>query len=209
MLIGLDRLQENKALIRNLIALRDMRRGYKQALMLLIDLVIMVIAFIIVWLLGSADTGPPAPFVARLGSLSLLLSVGAIGSWSLGLPMVQLKSYEARGMARSAVLGAVLGLTAWGSNLVFPLVMTGSGPVLFASLFMIGSVLARLLMLRLVRGLYRLDVTVSNVLIYGAGTTGMQLALALRPDSFTRVVGFVDDNQVLQSVSVAGLPVDA
>ena len=72
---------------------------------------------------------------------------------------------------------------------------------------MIGSVLVRLLMLRLVRGLYWLDIPVRNVLIYGAGTTGMQLALALRPDIGTRVIGFVDDNKVLQSVSVAGLPV--
>ena len=209
MSIGLGRLQENKALIRSLIVLRDMRRGYKQALLLAVDLVVVVIAFVIVGLLDGASGGEVEPRAARLGALAVLLVVGAVGSWVLGLPKVQLKSYEARGMARSAALGAFLGVAAWGVDLWFTLGMTGSGPLLLASLFMIGSVLARLLMLRLVRGLYRLDVAVSNVLIYGAGTTGMQLALALRPDSGTRVVGFVDDNQVLQSASVAGLPVFA
>ncbi|WP_296642851.1 polysaccharide biosynthesis protein [Roseinatronobacter sp.] len=173
----------------------------------MIDVVIVVVAFVTVIVLENASGIVQAGVAAHLGALASLVSVAAVGSWALGLPKVQLKSYEARGMARSAGLGGLLGITAWGLNVFIGYDITGSGPVLLASLFMIGSVLVRLLMLRLVRGLYGLDIPVRNVLIYGAGTTGMQLALALRPDIGTRVIGFVDDNKVLQSVSVAGLPV--
>ncbi|MCL1629061.1 polysaccharide biosynthesis protein [Roseibaca sp. V10] len=173
----------------------------------MIDVVIVVVAFVTVIVLENASGIAQAGVAAHLGALASLVSVAAVGSWALGLPKVQLKSYEARGMARSAGLGGLLGITAWGLNVFIGYDITGSGPVLLASLFMIGSVLVRLLMLRLVRGLYGLDIPVRNVLIYGAGTTGMQLALALRPDIGTRVIGFVDDNKVLQSVSVAGLPV--
>ncbi len=202
-----DGLLRNKAFIRQLIALRDMRRDYKQVLLFMIDVVIVVVAFVTVIVLENASGIVQAGVAAHLGALASLVSVAAVGSWALGLPKVQLKSYEARGMARSAGLGGLLGITAWGLNVFIGYDITGSGPVLLASLFMIGSVLVRLLMLRLVRGLYGLDIPVRNVLIYGAGTTGMQLALALRPDIGTRVIGFVDDNKVLQSVSVAGLPV--
>ena len=202
-----DGLLRNKAFIRQLIALRDMRRDYKQVLLFMIDVVIVVVAFVTVIVLENASGIAQAGVAAHLGALASLVSVAAVGSWALGLPKVQLKSYEARGMARSAGLGGLLGITAWGLNVFIGYDITGSGPVLLASLFMIGSVLVRLLMLRLVRGLYGLDIPVRNVLVYGAGTTGMQLALALRPDIGTRVIGFVDDNKVLQSVSVAGLPV--
>ena len=202
-----DGLLRNKAFIRQLIALRDMRRDYKQVLLFMIDVVIVVVAFVTVIVLENASGIAQAGVAAHLGALASLVSVAAVGSWALGLPKVQLKSYEARGMARSAGLGGLLGITAWGLNVFIGYDITGSGPVLLASLFMIGSVLVRLLMLRLVRGLYGLDIPVRNVLVYGAGTTGMQLALALRPDIETRVIGFVDDNKVLQSVSVAGLPV--
>ena len=45
------------------------------------------------------------------------------------------------------------------------------------------------------------------MLIYGAGTTGTQLASALRSHEGIDPVAFVDDNTALQGLLVAGLPV--
>jgi FlaA1/EpsC-like NDP-sugar epimerase len=45
------------------------------------------------------------------------------------------------------------------------------------------------------------------VLIYGAGQTGQQLATALRTDNCMRVVAFVDDEQHLRGLIIAGLRV--
>lgn len=192
---------------RLLVELRDMRRSHKQILLLMIDLTTVSIAFFLVAVLNTAGSGASFSLVTPIPALGILLSVTALGSWILGLPKVQLKSYEARGMGLSAVLGVIVGIAAWAVQLVQPSTVSGAGSALLACLFIIGSVLARFLMLQVVLALYRIDIAVTNVLIYGAGTTGMQLAFALRPDRGTRVVGFIDDNMALQGVSVAGLPV--
>jgi FlaA1/EpsC-like NDP-sugar epimerase len=49
----------------------------------------------------------------------------------------------------------------------------------------------------------------SNVLIYGAGSAGRQLAVALGEGLGTRVVGFIDDDHHLQNSLVAGIRVSA
>lgn len=198
---------KNERLFRLAIALRDMRRDYKQILLLLIDVTVVLIAF---GILLALDPSMSALWVAsfeQVGTLVILLCTATVGSGLLGLPKVQLKSYEARGMGRSAILGAILGIAAFLTDLALGPLFSSSGPVLLACLFVIGSVLARFLMLQLVRRLYQVNAQVTNVLIYGAGTTGMQLALALRASENMRVVGFLDDNTVLHGISVAGLPV--
>jgi FlaA1/EpsC-like NDP-sugar epimerase len=190
-----------------LIAVRDMRREYKQVLLLFIDLVVVLIAFGIALLLDPPRLEAQLQTNEYAAVIGLFLASTALGSQLLGLPKVQLKSYEARGMGLSAVLGGIVGAVAFAVNLLFGSVFSGSGLVLFASLFVIGSVLARYLMLQVVRMLYSAKAQVKKVLIYGAGTTGMQLALALRASENMRVVGFLDDNKVLHGLSVAGLPV--
>jgi FlaA1/EpsC-like NDP-sugar epimerase len=45
----------------------------------------------------------------------------------------------------------------------------------------------------------------ANVLIYGAGASGRQVAAALAPSRSMKVVGFVDDDRSLQGASVNGL----
>ena len=44
----------------------------------------------------------------------------------------------------------------------------------------------------------------SNVLIYGAGSAGRQLAAAFRDSSDTKVVGFIDDDEHLQGSTISG-----
>jgi len=202
-----DYLDAKERVSRSLVMLRDMRRDFKQVLLLMIDLIIVLMAFVIVLGLDGPAAALRPPTIDYAAALGLLLAAAAIGSHVLGLPKVQLKSYEARGMGRSAALGGIVGCAAWLGNLAIGPVFSGSGPVLFASLFVIGSVLARFLMLQVVRMLYSINAHVTKVLIYGAGTTGMQLALALRASDNMRVVGFLDDNKVLNGLTVAGLPV--
>jgi FlaA1/EpsC-like NDP-sugar epimerase len=46
-----------------------------------------------------------------------------------------------------------------------------------------------------------------NVLIYGAGNSGQQLAASLKASGQTNIVGFLDDNTNLQKALIAGIPV--
>ena len=60
---------------------------------------------------------------------------------------------------------------------------------------------------KLERNLENLDTDKSRVLIYGAGSAGVQLASALNISSKLQAVGFIDDNKDLQGSSVSGLKV--
>jgi FlaA1/EpsC-like NDP-sugar epimerase len=61
---------------------------------------------------------------------------------------------------------------------------------------------------KLERNLENLDDDKSRVLIYGAGSAGIQLASALNISSKLKAVGFIDDNKDLQGSSVSGLKVN-
>jgi len=61
---------------------------------------------------------------------------------------------------------------------------------------------------KLERNLENLDDDKSRVLIYGAGSAGIQLASALNISSKLKTVGFIDDNKDLQGSSVSGLKVN-
>ncbi|MEO0866060.1 MAG: nucleoside-diphosphate sugar epimerase/dehydratase, partial [Pseudomonadota bacterium] len=60
---------------------------------------------------------------------------------------------------------------------------------------------------QVVLAIYRTGSDRCRVLIYGAGTTGMQLVSALRGHEMIEPVAFVDDNQALQGINVLRLPV--
>ncbi len=203
-MIPISALARVRWLRRQLVALRDMPRSGKLCVLLAVDLIVVLIAHFAAIALDPLSA--PAP-LARLADLCVLLAVAAVASHALGLPRVQLKSFEARGMGRSALLGGLLGGVALASGQILGQTLSVAGVVLFASLFVIGSVCARYLMLYILRALYELDAPARTVVIYGAGATGMQLAMALRPQNAIRVLGFVDDNRALQGVTVAGLPV--
>jgi len=61
---------------------------------------------------------------------------------------------------------------------------------------------------KLEKNLKNLDDNKSRVLIYGAGSAGVQLASALNNSSKLQSVGFIDDNKDLQGSSVSGLKVN-
>ena len=81
------------------------------------------------------------------------------------------------------------------------------GVSLFGLIFFLVSVGVRIAMLNLYLWVLRWGHRRWRVLIYGAGTTGIQLAAALKSHDSVMVVAFLDDNTGLQSMTVAGLRV--
>jgi FlaA1/EpsC-like NDP-sugar epimerase len=125
---------------------------------------------------------------------------------ALGLPRIQMKSYEMSAMGRSAILAVALVLFTVLNGRPGAILPT-TGPVIFGLIFLTLSATSRLLLLQiLLQGLSR-RAGVTRVLIYGAGTTGAQLVLALRAHASIRPIAFVDDNAVLHGMTVAGLRV--
>jgi FlaA1/EpsC-like NDP-sugar epimerase len=187
--------------------LRSLSRRQKAGIFLTIDLALVPVAMLFSFLIQSMNA-PVADIMA--GTLPilpwLLIAAGGL-SWWLGLPMVQLNAYESHAIGLTGALATVLAL-------VFALLIRIFGPALPAGTFVmfgVGYFLIaagmRALLLRAVTALYRRAQPRCRVLIYGAGTTGTQLATALKTHEAIDPVAFVDDNASLQGMLLMGLPV--
>ncbi len=182
-------------------------RPAKRAFILALDIVNVPLSL---YLTAALLTGglPGADWLRSESGVLLVLMLGSVLlSRALGLPGIQLKSYETSAMGRSAALAALLAALLSIASASIGLARAPGEPIIFALLFLFLSAAVRLALLQLLIHLYRRDVAATKVLIYGAGKTGMQLAMALKSHEAVRPVGFIDDNTVLHGMTVAGLPV--
>ncbi|MEO1550156.1 MAG: nucleoside-diphosphate sugar epimerase/dehydratase [Pseudomonadota bacterium] len=152
--------------------------------------------------------GDPTPFEYFPQGTGLFVALPLIGmgvSWVMGVPFIVLRAFEQNGIVRLGLFAFVMSVICAGLNTGLGFGLPRSIPGIWAALFLVFAVGARIL---LVRVLERMDAANQKVvLIYGAGATGHQLAAALRSDRAVRVAGFLDDNPALYRVSVAGLRV--
>jgi len=188
-------------------SLTTLPRYVKQSILLWLDVVLVPISYIASISATSGEI-PSGAFLLREWPVLAMLSVsGGVLSVALGLPRVQLKSYELSALGRSAALGAVL------AGLLALMVLTGyshvepGAPIILALVYSVFSGAARLMLLQILIAIYRMDVLETRILIYGAGKTGVQLAMAFKASEAIRIIGFVDDNSVLHGLTVAGLTV--
>lgn len=182
-------------------------RAQKQAILLALDLGLVLIAFGLVALLHFGHWPGAAWMATAWPTLAVLMLTAAVLSVALGIPHIQLKSYELSAMRRSALLAVALAGVLVAQGLLGIPVLPPGDAVTFALLFLFLTVTVRMILLQLLLVIYRSANGQCRVLIYGAGSTGMQLALALKAHAAIRPVAFIDDNPVLGRVTVAGLPV--
>lgn len=185
----------------------NLSRRNKQFVLLCLDIVLPpVILLLTLALLGRGILATVSfyelayllPMVAVLGAL--------ISSW-LGLPRVQLKSYDTMAMMRTGIYAA--GMTVIGTVLVEAVVpnFPAAGSVIFGMTLFLASVGLRLALFHMLLWVLRHDKPKQRVMIYGAGTTGVQLVAALRSHERIVPVAFIDDNDSLHSTTVSGLRV--
>ncbi|WP_240512109.1 nucleoside-diphosphate sugar epimerase/dehydratase [Pseudoruegeria sp. SK021] len=140
-------------------------------------------------------------------TVPILMGLAGLLSYALSMPSIQLNDYEAVGLPAGAVFAVLIGLAALGLNGLADGVAPFSAFVTFSVFLFLGILAGRLTMRFLLLKLLHLQNPRTNVLIYGAGRTGMQLAAALRHDPRIMPVAFVDDNPALRRMTVVGLPV--
>lgn len=184
-----------------------MSRVQKWAVLLAVDLLLIPIALLIS-VSAFMNSAPTFSMVADLMPLLLLqIAIAAPLSIALGIPNIQLKAYETRALGRTAIFGILLTITNAALSFALKSPVSAGSSFIFGLLFIVMSATSRMVMLQLLLAIYRYGQPRSRVLIYGAGTTGMQLASALKTHDTVEPVAFVDDNPALQSMTVAGLPV--
>ncbi len=188
-------------------AVDRLNRIHKRYVFLLIDVVLAPLALAITTMLVYASFFPSYAFVdMALVFLALPVAAGLL-STALGIPNIKLKAYESLAILRTAafagLLSSALYLVCRAIGQSFPVL----GVALFGVTFFLSSVGIRLAMLNIYLWVLRWGQRRWRVLIYGAGTTGIQLAAALKSHEQVMVVAFLDDNTNLQSMTVAGLRV--
>src|SRR5690606_8708902 len=139
--------------------------------------------------------------------IGLLLCATAVISSLLKVPNIRLKSYDMSGMGKIALMSGLVALVSAGLHEVADLPLSGGSYVMFGIVYFLVSAASRVVMLELLLAMYRRVNPRCRVLIYGAGTTGTQLARALAAPETIETVAFVDDNSALQGLSIMGLPV--
>ena len=188
-------------------AVERLSRIHKRFVFLLVDVILAPLALLVTVMLVGASFFPVYAF-RDLGVVFLVLPfVAAALSAALGIPNIKLKAFESLAILRTSafaiLLSAALYLMWRSTGQTFPMV----GVSLFGLIFFLISVGARLAMLNTYLWVLRWGHRRWRVLIYGAGTTGIQLAAALKSHESVVVVAFLDDNTALQSMTVAGLRV--
>ncbi len=187
-----------------LFALTTLSRPVKQTILLSLDILLVPLSLIVSLAVVAGQVPTLAAIQAEWLAMVVLTVAAAYLSIALGLPRVQLKSYELSALGRSAALGAVLALLLGGLVMVGLSAVEIGVPVILALIYSVFSATSRLLLLQILLAIYRQNVDEIRMLIYGAGKTGVQLAMALKSSADIRLVGFLDDNEVMHGMTVAG-----
>ena len=185
----------------------NMTRGQKTVVFLCIDLVLIPLALLITYSVQSLPTSPFETLVLTLPVLPYLVAVAALLEWRLGIPHVQLNDYERHAVGLTAILALLLSGISAGLAALAGIALPPGTHVMFGIIYFLCLGVSRVVIYQFVIGIYRRATPQSRVMIYGAGTTGTQLAQALKTHDSITPVAFVDDNSSLQGMMLAGLPV--
>jgi FlaA1/EpsC-like NDP-sugar epimerase len=181
---------------------KHLTRPQKRLILLSVDMQVTVISsYLVLVVSGGIEVANAWPLIAGLAMMSVAFSA------RLGLPRIKLNAYERRGVLLTAKFAClmVFGLAVACQMSISPLTLVAAAE--FGFLVFLGAVTSRYAMLTALLWTLRKEKSVRRVFIYGAGDTGLQMALALRNHQGILPVAFLDDDPDLQAISVAGLPV--
>ncbi|MBE2276636.1 MAG: polysaccharide biosynthesis protein [Rhodobacteraceae bacterium] len=180
-------------------------RRHKQLVIWMIDVAVAPAAFLLACMFTYAEIWPKTQLVRLAVMFPTLALAGGFASLAFGLPWIKLKTYESFGFGAIApyavTVGAVALFMSMAPGLYFPVV----GTLAFTLVLFLASMALRLGTLKLYFWSLRLRKPQIRVLVYGAGTTGLQLASALKSHDTIQVVAFIDDDPGLQRERLAGL----
>ena len=179
-----------------------MSRAKKRAVFLIADAALVNFAFAVL-IMAAADL---ISFRASLVFVAVS-GIAVFASLGLGLPRMKLNAY---GRHAVFITGKFATWVTVGAGVVCQLAKLPVTPAIlaeFCCLVFLASIASRYCMLTALLWILRQGQTRRRLLIYGAGDTGLQMALALRHHPQILPIAFLDDDIDLQAMTVAGLPV--
>jgi FlaA1/EpsC-like NDP-sugar epimerase len=186
---------------------KSLNKVQKRRIMLLLDGILVLVALVI----GFVAYPLPGGVIGNLGGYMLLmpymLVIGVCVSIFFGINDIQVSGYDAASVGLTALHAFSLGIASIIFADIAGLDLNLGLHLIFGVVFFCFAVGARAIILQLVLAVYRNSNKRTRVLIYGAGTTGVQLVAALRGHETIHAVAFVDDSKSLQGMRVHRLPV--
>jgi len=187
--------------------LKSMSRTQKRNVFIVIDCLLIPAALLFAFSLQLPIGGALNMMWAYLPVLPyLIVSTAALSLW-LGISSTTLNDYEASSIGQTALFAGLLAVVSTLLAMAINVPLPFNTQVVFGITYFVFSAISRAILLQIVLAIYRQGTDRCRVLIYGAGTTGMQLVSALRSHEVIEPVAFVDDSQALQGVNVLRLPV--
>lgn len=181
--------------------IRSLTRKQRAWIFLAIDLALIPVALLFTYTVQELPTSPGETLLRSLPILPYLMAFAAGLAFWLGLPGIRLKDFEAHAVRLTAILSAALIGAMAALSAIAGLGLPPGTHVIFGLSYFILVVTGRVVLYQVVTAIYRRAKPRCRVLIYGAGTTGTQLASALRSHEDIDPVAFVDDNVSLQGIA--------
>jgi FlaA1/EpsC-like NDP-sugar epimerase len=182
-------------------------RLQKQAILLSVDVLLAPVALLASYFIVFPVTIAFSLAADGISGFAFACCFTAVASVALGVPRIQLKSYEAVGALKTGLLALFASFGVWIARESFGFTFPFAAILLFFLIFVLSMVLTRFALLNLLLFVLRQGQVRRNVVIYGAGSTGTMLATALRSHESIHVVAFVDDSPSLQGLTLLGLKV--
>lgn len=189
--------------------LTNLSRRSKRAVLIAMDICLIPLALFVAYSLRYGMVNPSSVFVDATELLVVLVIAGAAIVHTLGIHRIKLQDFEMQAVARVGVASFLLAATAILTSYLFQTSTPRSVPLIFGVTYFVFSLSARVAGILLLALLRELQERRDRVVIYGAGTTGVQIASALRISDKLRAMAFVDDNHTLQGLQIGGLKVRA
>jgi FlaA1/EpsC-like NDP-sugar epimerase len=188
----------------------SMTRRQKREIMLAVDVCLIFLSYIAATLLILGRAPILSPGMIQFADITVLLIFGTLMTLFQGLHKIKLNAYEMQGVLETAYIAIMLvGAGILSSIFIQNSDVPASLYAVTGMFFLIFAVSARIAMREILLRVYRSGNPRVPILIYGAGQTGQQLATALLTDNAVEPVAFIDDDQRLQSLTIAGLRVHA
>lgn len=187
--------------------IKTMTRSQKRLFLLGVDLALVPLALLFTFAVQIGDGSAFSRLWQAAPVVGMVMVLAAALSSILGIHKTKLNAYDMSGIGLTAIFAGLLALAAFALGGLAGMGLPAGVYVIFGLVFFVISSASRVLMLQLLLELYRRGTPRCRVVIYGAGTTGMQLVQALKTHETIEPVAFIDDNSTLQGLSIAGLPV--
>ena len=187
--------------------LLNLPRHTKRLILFSVDLFLAPLCFMLAIMLryGSTD---PLGFLPHFWPVMVCIAIVAgVTIWLSGLPHINLNAIETTAITRIGLASIVLAVAAIVFSYLFSVNTPRSVPIIFGALYFLFTTGIRITALMIFGFLRERSLAGLPVAIYGAGSAGIQVAMAISKSSEMRPVFFVDDSHALQGLMVAGLQV--